>query len=56
MDRCAPIPALLFVQFAKLRHQGCSFLVAGRVDDNGTFKTLADLEMPGMLPRGVSAA
>ncbi len=42
-------------QFAKLRHQGCSFLVAGRVGDDGKFRTLADLEMPDMLPRGVSA-
>jgi hypothetical protein len=42
----------MLLQFAKLRHQGCSFLVAGRVDDNGTFKTLADMEMPAVLPRG----
>lgn len=41
-------------QFAKLRHQGCSFLVAGRCDEEGRFRTLADLEMPDMLPRGVS--
>ncbi|EFN55865.1 hypothetical protein CHLNCDRAFT_31015 [Chlorella variabilis] len=42
----------MLLQFAKLRHQGCSFLVAGRCDEEGRFRTLADLEMPDMLPRG----
>lgn len=41
------------LQFAKLRQQGCSFLVAGRQDASGAFKTLADLEMPPILPQGV---
>lgn len=50
----APTHQTCPAQFAKLRHQGCSFLVAGRVDSNGSFKTLADLEMPSMLPKGVS--
>jgi hypothetical protein len=51
----APQPCVpcLAPQFAKLRHLGCSFLVAGRVDSEGRFKTLADLEMPAVLPRGV---
>lgn len=44
-------------QFAKLRYLGCSFLVAGRVDAaSGTFKSLADLEMPAVLPSGVRCA
>ncbi|KAL4451608.1 hypothetical protein ABPG75_007270 [Micractinium tetrahymenae] len=42
----------MLLQFARLRHQGCSFLVAGRVGDDGKFRTLSDLEMPDMLPRG----
>lgn len=33
---------------ADIRHMGCSFLVAGRVDDkgDGRFKTLGDIDMP----------
>lgn len=33
---------------AEIGHQGCRFLVAGRVDDkgDGSFKTLRDIEMP----------
>lgn len=46
----------LALQFAKLRHLGCSFLVAGRCDSEGRFLTLADLEVPEVLPRGVGTA
>ena len=42
-----------WVQFAKLKHQGCGFLVAGRTE-GGRFKTLADMSIPGPLQRGVS--
>ena len=31
--------------FAKIREEGCRFLVAGRVDDGG-FRTLADVAIP----------
>lgn len=41
------------LQFAKLAHQGCGFLVAGRKDaESGRFKELSDLEMPEVLQRG----
>ena len=38
----------LQLTFADIRHQGCRFLVAGRVDDkgDGTFKTLKDINLP----------
>ncbi|PSC69495.1 Altered inheritance rate of mitochondria 25 [Micractinium conductrix] len=42
----------MLLQFAKLRHQGCSFLVAGRQNAEGKFCTLADMPMPDFLPRG----
>lgn len=48
-------PSPFRTQFAKLRHLGCSFLVAGRCDSEGRFLTLANLEVPEVLPRGVSA-
>ena len=51
----SPCPRLP-LQFAKLRHQGCSFLVAGRwCDAADRFLTLADVEVPEMLQRGVRA-
>lgn len=34
---------------AELKAVGCSFLVFGRVDDDGVFKTLADLTLPPAL-------
>ncbi|KXZ52323.1 hypothetical protein GPECTOR_10g955 [Gonium pectorale] len=37
----------MVLDFARLRHQGCSFLVAGRKDSTtGRFMSLADVEMP----------
>jgi hypothetical protein len=45
-------PSPFRTQFAKLRHLGCSFLVAGRCDSEGRFLTLANLEVPEVLPRG----
>lgn len=51
-DRSPALPPAC-LQFAKLRHEGCSFLVAGRRDSEGRFRTLADLVMPEMLPQGV---
>lgn len=43
----------MLLQFAKLRHQGCSFLVAGRKDaESGKFLRLEDLEVPELLQRG----
>jgi hypothetical protein len=51
-DRAPALPPAC-LQFAKLRHEGCSFLVAGRRDSEGRFRTLADLVMPEMLPQGV---
>jgi hypothetical protein len=30
----------------RLRHQGCSFIVAGRRGDGGHFLTLSDIDMP----------
>lgn len=38
----------LQLTFANIRHQGCKFLVAGRVDDkgDGSFKTLSDINLP----------
>eukprot|EP00887_Chlorella_sp_A99_P007845 scaffold20.g7845.t1 len=41
----------MLLQFARLRNEGCSFLVAGRVRD-GRFLTLADMDMPAVLPQG----
>ena len=35
--------------FAELKDVGCTFLVYGRVDDDGAFKTLADLSLPPAL-------
>eukprot|EP00878_Enallax_costatus_P037938 GHUV01043046.1.p1 GENE.GHUV01043046.1~~GHUV01043046.1.p1 ORF type:complete len:256 (+),score=113.07 GHUV01043046.1:93-860(+) len=38
----------LQLTFADIRHQGCRFLVAGRLDDkgDGSFKTLKDINLP----------
>lgn len=38
----------LQLTFADIRHHGCKFLVAGRVDEKGDggFKTLGDIEIP----------
>ena len=33
--------------------QGCSILVAGRVADDGTFMTLADIELPKLMQEQV---
>eukprot|EP00803_Ostreobium_quekettii_P002877 evm.model.scf_4242.1 EVM.evm.TU.scf_4242.1 scf_4242:2002-2793(+) len=41
--------AKMMAEFARVRHQGCSFLVAGRVLANGSFKELSDAEVPGEL-------
>ena len=44
---------------AELKQVGCAFLVYGRVDDDGAFKTLADLSLPPALAalcEGVGAA
>ena len=45
----------MLLQFARLHHQGCTFLVAGRRAEDGAFRTLADVPMPEALQRGVSA-
>ena len=37
---------LLHAALSEMNHQGCSFLVAGRVDDSGTFFEATDLEVP----------
>lgn len=43
----------MLLQFARLAHQGCDFLVAGRQDaQSGKFLTLADLAVPEVLQRG----
>ena len=43
----------MMLQFAKLAHQRCDFLVAGRVDSNdGRFYTLEDMEIPDVLRKG----
>lgn len=43
----------MLLQFARLAHQGCGFLVAGRKDpETGRFFTLADLKIPEVLQRG----
>ena len=39
----------MFVEFEKLRQMGCSFLVAGRKDSDGTFKVLEDMDIPAEL-------
>ncbi len=39
-------PAEMRVAFDVIRAQGCGFLVAGRVQTNGRFKTMADIEVP----------
>ena len=36
----------MLLELAGLRHRGCTFLVAGRVDDGGKFLTLADVDVP----------
>jgi hypothetical protein len=53
----------MLLQFAKLAHQGCGFLVAGRKESSGDvsggtgssvprFRSLAELEIPEVLQRG----
>lgn len=43
----------MLLQFARLAHQGCNFLVAGRKDSSsGRFLTLDSLEIPDILQRG----
>jgi hypothetical protein len=43
----------MMLQFAKLAHQKCDFIVAGRVDkETGRFHTLEDIEIPEVLRRG----
>lgn len=43
----------MLLQFAKLRHLGCSFLVAGRREGStGKYLTLNDLDVPEVLQRG----
>lgn len=43
----------MMLQFAKLAHQKCDFIVAGRVDKvTGRFHTLEDIEIPEVLRRG----
>lgn len=43
----------MLLQFARLAHQGCDFLVAGRKDSTtGRFLTLDNLEIPEILRRG----
>lgn len=49
-----PAAASCRPQFARLRFEGCSFLVAGRRGPDGRFNTLADIEMPPFLPKDVS--
>lgn len=39
-------PQKLLAALAKIRAQGCSFLVAGRTDSSGTFRDLADIAIP----------
>lgn len=43
----------MLLQFAKLAHVGCKFLVAGRKEDStGRFLTLDNLDVPAVLQRG----
>ena len=43
----------MLLQFARLAHQGCSFLVAGRLEAGGArYLTLADMEVPEALRAG----
>eukprot|EP00891_Asterochloris_glomerata_P005367 jgi/Astpho2/5367/fgenesh1_pg.00075_%23_41_t len=37
------------LQIAAMKQSGCSILVAGRVADDGTFMTLADIELPKLM-------
>lgn len=39
----------MLAALAQIRAQGCRFLVAGRIDQGGTFNTLADIEIPSPL-------
>jgi hypothetical protein len=39
-------PQKLLAALAKIRAQGCSFLVAGRIEQSGTFRDLADMAIP----------
>jgi hypothetical protein len=36
----------MILELASMRYRGCSFLVAGRVDKDGAFKTMADVVLP----------
>ena len=36
----------MLLQLAALHHQGCKFLVAGRLAEDGTFLTLNEVEIP----------
>ncbi len=42
----------MLLQFARLRNQGCGFLVGGRCGEGGRFMTLGDLAVPELLQRG----
>ncbi len=39
----------MLAALAQIRAQGCRFLVAGRKDQSGSFRTLADMEIPSAL-------
>lgn len=39
-------PAEMLAALAEIRAQGCRFLVAGRVDEDGRFRTIHDLDIP----------
>lgn len=36
----------MLLELTAMRHRGCSFLVAGRVDDQKIFKTMEDVVLP----------
>ena len=36
----------MLLELSALRHKGCKFLVAGRMDKNGHFLQLKDVEIP----------
>lgn len=36
----------MLLELTAMRHRGCSFLVAGRLDAEKAFKTMDDVELP----------
>ena len=48
--------AKMLLELAAMRYRGCNLIVAGRIDDDRTFKTMNDVELPDGLDTLVRAS